>query len=290
MLARLEVLLPFQWCVPESSTFTIFEREVDGYKIRFLPPGRSDALPKARHSEEMAINGSKAFSADVLVVEFEKDEFDRRQDGPIDPPEILINDVINEFLNRVRYVGNAHMVRPIDFPSGSPWNLRYLTNEKEELEEQEGLCRERMLRRFYFSWTALTPQIWDDVFGLPDNSSIPHWNNLLLDAQNALPDIGPAIVLAYTALEVFISETLDALALKKEISPEFWSWIKQGGRDYNYIKAPSTADQFDALLQELAGISLKSNSDLWMGFRSIQQARNSFVHKGRAEIGKKTLN
>jgi len=38
------------------------------------------------------------------------------------------------------------------------------------------------------------------------------WHDLLLDAEEALPGVGTAVVLAFTALEVFIADTLDELA------------------------------------------------------------------------------
>jgi len=108
----------------------------------------------------------------------------------------------------------------------------------------------------------------------------------LLDAQADLPRVGPAVVLAATALEVFISNTLDGLVQRSSLPKELWSWINQRG---DYLREPTVEEQFDALLKFLTGHSLKAEATLWEAFRNLKTARNSFVHEGRARIGGTTV-
>ena len=42
--------------------------------------------------------------------------------------------------------------------------------------------------------------------------------------------------------------------------------------------------QLDVLLEVFTGRSLKERNDLWMAFKKLQEARNSFAHRGEAQI------
>jgi hypothetical protein len=90
-----------------------------------------------------------------------------------------------------------------------------------------------------------------------------------------LPEVGPALVLAVTALETLISATLNQLASSANLPSGLWEWINNRG---DYRKEPSVEEQFDVLLRVLAGKSLRNQSDLWRGFKDLKEARNSFVH------------
>ena len=76
-----------------------------------------------------------------------------------------------------------------------------------------------------------------------------------------LLDIGISIVLAATALEVFISHILNQLAEKKPdlVSPEIWNWFND--REWP-LQNPVVKEQFGDLLKMLGGISLKDDSIL----------------------------
>jgi len=113
-------------------------------------------------------------------------------------------------LLRLRYVARAGQVRPVDFPHVS-WRITYLNDDETELKEDEQMLRGRGALRFAVEWTVLNKKVWEDMHALPPNFQAPPWESLLLDARAELPDIGPAIVLAATALEVFSAHILDQL-------------------------------------------------------------------------------
>jgi hypothetical protein len=94
-------------------------------------------------------------------------------------------------------------------------------------------------------------------------------------------------VLAATSLEVFISVLLDNLASKRGMSISLWEWIRD--REGKVLQQPSVEEQFDVLLKEFCGHSLKEEKPLWDAFKNIKSARNSFVHEGFAKIGKSIL-
>jgi hypothetical protein len=48
-------------------------------------------------------------------------------------------------------------------------------------------------------------------------------------------------------------------------------------------------EQFDVLLKEFTGHSLKEDPLLWEAFKNLKTARNSFVHEGTARVGNTTL-
>lgn len=90
-------------------------------------------------------------------------------------------------------------------------------------------------------------------------------------------------MLAYTAVETRIAGALDQLAALVGLNPVLWEWINDRG---NFIKDPSTAEQLDVLAKALIGKSLKDEAKLWERYQNLRQARNGFVHSGKAAIGK----
>ena len=281
MIARLFVLLPFNLTVPDGQQFPVYQAEDSGYKIQFYPPGRSEKAPPLTDDEKITIDGVTAFQADVLQIAFHKESFDRRSETSYDPPEAVIDGAINFFLTRLRHVTRAGQVRPVKFPFVN-WHMRYLNDDESELKEETGLVRGRGVHTFQTSFVALTSKVWSEVFNLPPDYEPPPWESLLLDATVEMPSIGPALVLAATALEVFISRVLDRLAPNKVIPPELWHWINERG---NRLKEPTLEEQYDALIKFLTGHSLKDEPLLWEAFKNLKDARNSFVHEGIAKIG-----
>jgi hypothetical protein len=283
MIARLFVLLPFHLTVPDGQQFPVHQAEDSGYGIHFYPPGRSENAPPLTDEEKITIDGVTAFQADALRIDFRKESFDRCAGTHIDPPEDVIDGAINFFLTRLRHVARAGQVRPVRFPLIT-WRMRYLNDDESELKEEAGLVRGRGTKSFSASFIALTNKIWTDVFNLPPDYEPPPWESLLLDATVEMPSIGPALVLAATALEVFISRVLDRLAPTKVIPPELWHWINERGGG-PLRKEPSPVEQYDALLKLLTGHSLKDEPLLWEAFKNLKDARNAFVHEGIAKIG-----
>lgn len=227
------------------------------------------------------MDGVPAFQADALRIDFYKESFNRTTQSPCDPPEDVIRRAINSFLIRLRYVARAAQVRPLDHLRIT-WRIRYLNDDETELEIDENLIRGRGGLQFSFSWIGLNKQVWEDVHDLPPDYEPPPWDELLLDAQSDLPRVGPAVVLAATALEVFIARILDGLAELQPMPPELWTWINQRG---DCLREPTVEEQYDALLKFFTGHSLKTEAKLWEGFRNLKTARNSFVHEGIAKVG-----
>jgi hypothetical protein len=255
--------------------------KIQGTEFTSTQPGRSKNAPHLTEEEKITIDGVTAFQADALRIDFRKESFDRRAGTHIDPPEDVIDRAINFFLTRLRHVARTGQVRPVRFPLVT-WRMRYLNDDESEFKEEAGLVRGRGTKSFSLSFIALTNKIWTDVFSLPPDYEPPPWESLLLDATVEMPSIGPALVLAATALEVFISRVLDRLAPTKVVPPELWHWINERG---NRLKEPSLEEQYDVLMKFLTGHSLKDEPLLWEAFKNLKDARNAFVHEGIAKIG-----
>src|SRR5436309_1808983 len=283
MIARLLVLLPFHLLVPEGERYPVFHYEDRGYRVSEYPPGKSDRPTSLEAGDEVRLDGVRAVEADVLRIEFQKDDFDRREEALFDPPLDVIQDAIKSFLTRLRYAARAPQVRPapVDFPLMT-YRIIYLNDDGTELPKAEGLVRVRGRLRFSFSYIALNGKVWGSIHELPVDFEPTPWEELLLDAQGDLPRIGPAVVLAATALEVFIGRKLDELASLKSLSPDLWTWITDRG---NYLRDPTVEEQYDVLLRCFTGYSLKSERQLWDSFMNLKSARNSFVHEGVARVG-----
>ena len=281
MIARLLFLVPYRLVIPESETFTIFTYEDRGYGVAVYPPQKSDRPTTPDTPEEIRVDGVRAIDADVIRIDFLKSSFDRRDGLFCDPPFDVIRDAIASFITRIRHATRAAHIRPFnEFPIGT-WRITYLNDDGSELEKAEGFVRLRGALRFSYSFTAVNRAVWAGIHDLPPDYQPPPWEELLLDAQADLPRIGPAIVLAATALEVFITRKLDELAKLKEVPQELWTWINDRG---TYLREPTIEEQYDVLLRFLTGHSLKTEA-LWESFQNLKSARNSFVHEGVAKLG-----
>ena len=124
---------------------------------------------------------------------------------------------------------------------------------------------------------ALDAQTWSELRAEPEKAA-PAWETLLLDASAVLPQIGPAIVLAYTALEVLIAAVLSDLAARDPSKQALWTWVQT----LDYVRRPSVSDHYSDLFSLFTGQSLKSDQKLWEKFCRLRRARNTFVHEGTA--------
>jgi hypothetical protein len=241
MIARLFVLLPFHLSVPEGGQFPVFQYEDRGYRVRVYPPVKSDRPMSLEGADEVRIDEVRGIQADVLRLDFAKDSFDRCEETDCDPPFDVIRDAINSFLTRLRYAARAPQVRPIDFPLIT-WRIVYLNADGTELPKAEGLVRLRGGLQFSFSYIGVNDKVWGSIHELPVDYEPPPWEELLLDARSDLPRIGPALVLAATALEVFIARKLDELASLKALPQDLWTWINDRRRE------PTVEEHYDELL------------------------------------------
>ncbi len=287
MIARLFIQLPFHIMLPEGEKYQIVGYEVMGYMVHIYPPVRSDQAPPIKDSDQMRINGVVAFQADTLRLDFSKDSFDLRASIDCDPPLQIIERVANEFLIKLRYVTRAFQIHSIDIGNVS-WRLDYINDDETELDPglgtNEKLVRGRGRILHSLSWISITKDVWENIFRLEPNYEPPPWDALILDAYDELPSIGSSVVLAATALEVFISKILDDLAIMNELSSDIWGWINERRRE------PSLEEQFSDLLRILSNHSLKDENKLWESFLDLKDARNSFVHGGIAAIRKVPIN
>ncbi|MFH1716881.1 MAG: hypothetical protein ABIF19_05985, partial [Planctomycetota bacterium] len=215
-----------------------------------------------------------------LRIYFKRDSFDRSRQVECDPPYSLIAKTVNQFLSKLRFVTGSSKIHPIDFPRVS-WRMSYLNDDESKLPRGKGLVGGHFARGISFSCTAINNEVWEDIWKLPLDYVMPPWENLLFDAQESVSEVGPSVVLAATALEVFISHVLNELSGNNTVPNQLWEWITQ--RQMRY-KEPGAEEEFDVLLKTLSGTSLKDSPDLWEAFRNIEEARDTFVHEGAAQV------
>jgi len=282
MIARLFLVTPFTVTVPEGAPFRIPVYETQEFKIIFQPPKRSDEQRDKDKNRDVKIAGKPTFEADIVHIDFIKDNFNRLIESPSDPSGDLIQEMLNSYLLRLRHVTKSSVVRPVRIQECT-YRLSYLNDDGSELPHQTGYFRHRLSKSVSMSWIALTSAIWDDVHALPANYSPPPWEGLLLDAAYPGVSVGNSIVLAATGLEVFIARILDLLKEDSTTPSELWNWINNRP---DRTREPSVEEQFDTLLKIFCGHSLKEDQELWVMFKNLKSARNAFVHTGVARIGK----
>jgi len=307
MLARFRVLLPYTFSVRVDDACAPEEFERDGYRIKVYPPYQAatsiDALanpttpvsdvlaalhprePIAR-DETIDIDGRPTFRANALQIDVLKDDFDRRPTGPDspgadDPPVDMLFEVVNSLLFRLRSVGRAITLHPIE-RKRSCWRIEFLNDAGEPLALERGKARARNGAAFSLRTTGFTEPYWRTATGLPRDFRTQAWEALLLDAEDHLPELTPALVLAAASLETLIGSALAAVPPEERTAAELWKFVNDRG---DYRKEPSVAEQYDQLLHALTGHSLKERAELWTAFQNLRSARNSLMHEGALAIG-----
>jgi|SRR5688572_4355424 len=161
MIARVFILLPFDLFISESDELPTLEESVSGYRIRFYPPQHvverpdplatamapADALATigpARFSDSVLVNGKKTARANVLVMDFFNPEFNRDIGPDVpdirDPDPTLIFAIANSLLARIRVHARIPNIKPLE-SSYVPFQVRYLTDDGEDLPKEEGKFR-----------------------------------------------------------------------------------------------------------------------------------------------------
>jgi hypothetical protein len=283
VLAKLQVSLPFEVAVLRDAQYDSEEYMEGSYLVKIEVPFCSGAPGRLDRPDEMLFDGQPCDSADALVIWFEKESFDRRVGHTMDPPDSLVQQVLDRFVRRLRFISEAKDARPFNFTSVR-WSLTYLNDEKAALDKQEGLLRKRHGSRFTYSTIWCDHEVWNATRLLPTDFDVPAWHEILVDAQACLPHVGSAVVLAATALELFITEVLNRMAKNSNVAPPLWNWII--GRKAN---EPFVDEQFDTLLTVLCGHSLKEDPALWEIFKNLKSARNNYVHTGIAQVSREAL-
>lgn len=284
MIARLTTLAPVDFVVPVDAEFSIVPYNEGSYTVYEYPPVRTTQPPRNPPFNGLTLDGQQAFIANGLRIDFRKDTFDRSEDGPLDPPIEIVEKCLRALLTRVRFLTDAQQIQ-IPAALESPWRVEYLADDGSELEFVPGFVRSRFKQAFSISIVAVTPSIWAQQSELDPHFEPPPWRTLLLDARAVMPNVGAAVTLAATALEVFIAQVLDDVAKRSTIPADLWTWINSR----EWLKQPSNDEQFDTLLLILTGHSLKHDALLWEAFKNIRGARNTFVHEGVPRVGKKPV-
>jgi hypothetical protein len=165
--------------------------------------------------------------------------------------------------------------------AATSWQIRFLDDEAVELPRVEDLRRGETSFRSAWTFAFLTKAIWEGAQALPAEFTASAWDRLLLAAESLLPDIGPALVLAHTAIETRIESALRVVAGTEDPGAGLLKWMTNRGA---YWKEPSVPDQLGPILRALSGHSLADDQVLWKTFKDLNGARNKFVHEGRATI------
>jgi len=311
MIARLSVLLPIKISIPEGEILAPAVYESEFGQLTIHPPVAAitsltsqlsdPTLPLMNLAEQLAratpqvgtgdvlLNGRKTVLANLLQIEYRRETFIR--DAPTegrtaadDPPLSHAFAVLNGLLRRMRTVGQAARIREIDL-TNVLWRFEYLNDDGTSLERDTRYIRVRAGVSVRFEAQALLPSLWERIQALPIDYVPPRWDTLLLDAELMLPEIGPPLVLAFTAVETVASFTIDSFANAAGISPALWKWLNDRGP----LKDPTVEEQCGDLLKVFAGRSLKDDVRLWEAFKQLSTARNKFVHEGVATLAGKPV-
>jgi hypothetical protein len=281
MIARLWIITPFILCVPPGAQFKVLESETFGYKVRFYPPMTSRECAERNEGVKVILGDVEAVRVDVIQIDFIAESFNRDIDhqapGKIDPSTETIRKVLHSFFARLRRATNGAQIQPSEFPGGN-WLLRYLNDDGSELPSEEDKARGVGYCQIGAGAIGLTIPAWETIKSLPVDYSPPAWESLLLDASHPGAPPGSTIVLAFTALEVYIAFVIDGMAQIQTKPPELWGWINHRR---HHEKEPSVEEQYDDLLKLYCGHSLKEDASLWEAFRNLRTARNAFVHTGK---------
>lgn len=313
MIARLTILLPFTLSVRQVDRFGEYEFDLGEHRVKIYPPCQAAVNPRDTEAvspvpmndvlellkpadvqevtDSILMDGAPTIQANLLQIDFAKAAFDRRRPPATASPEDLETHgdpsarlafaVANSFLARIRSITRGSQVKSVS-PKSTFWQLEYLTDNEEELPPGPHLVRRKRQAPYSFRVTGLNAEVWNKAQTLPVDFKLPTWEILLLDAEAALPEVGLCVVLGYTALETFVEWILNQLVPRGGVPETLWKWINER-LDW---QAPSVPEQFGQLLKTFSGKSLKDDNNLWEAFQNLRKARNSFVHEGKAFIGK----
>ena len=296
MIARFQILMPYTIYLPSQVDLAALEAAVSGYQVRILPPQKAIADPRdfdgsspvplfeatrglrpdpnRSANSQIEVDGRPALESNLLVIEFLKDEFDRRPDSQ-DPPVHLCLEIANDFLARIRFVLRAPQLKPL-VPDRTPWCIDYLQDDGTSLDPAPPLVRARYAGAFSWTVAVVNEAAWAAA-AAPESGVAPVWDALLLDAFSYLPSVEASVVLAFASLEALIDWCLEQHVAAGAMDGTLYTWIAE--RD-DFAKQPSVTEQFDVLLKAVSGHSLKDDQRLWERFVWLRKVRNNIVHKG----------
>lgn len=313
MIARFSILLPFEFLRSHEADLPPWTFERAGCQVQVLAPVQSaartanvapgDITPdnirelvrpseNAQPSNQIFMNHASTLVVDLLQILFRKSgDFNRERDAFVDastdvPTFPLAIEIANEFLSRFRMLTGDFRIRNL-IATRTLAVLEYLADDGQPVAKDPSKLSGAANHYANTRLNPLPPHVWDAIRTTTAATDGRAWDGLLLDAIGLLPDIGPALVLAATSLETLIADALDSLSGATSVVPQsLWTWINDRG---DYRKEPSVLDQYDTLLKVFTGRSLRDETELWEALRNIRDARNSFVHEGKALIGKREV-
>lgn len=288
MIARVAVHLPVSLWLEQDALLDAFESEHKGTRLRIHAPAQSafgirpdekgefnvneliqqlQPVPKPRVYEYVRMNGSLVKHADLLEVDFLRNTFDRAAGSPQDPSPIDVQAVFQNIVARLRYTTGAPTFREFALIQ-TFWITRYLDDDGNELPEEQGLVRARVHAPFEFTFSGLDTHSWSAIKPL-DFHFQPHpWERLYLDAHFLLPEVGPALTLALSAIETAADQMIrDRLTAKPE-------------KAESLIRGRRLGQRLDDVARQLTGKSLKEDPALWNAFNRLRLARNASSHTG----------
>jgi hypothetical protein len=311
MIALSQVALPYELLVlpnQELPPLTYHgDREIEGideFQVLVGPPYRS-RLSESSPDEpafdlnlfnpvdpqpadaNVTVGGVPAVRCDAIAVRIIASHFERAQEAAYEVVQSLLAvvcDAVNDLLQRLRVLARVTHMKPLT-PDGLLFRVVLLDDSGAPVEAEEGKWRQmNSSGSVQIRQTAVTPAIWQELVDLGEYET-PPWDELLLDAMDLDVELGPSLVLAATAVETRIANALDVLASER-VDGDLWTWIND--RDDDFTKTPTVSEQLDHLLKTMGGRSLKDDSRLWQAGVQLRQARNTFVHDGRAMLGRRT--
>ncbi|QFY05602.1 hypothetical protein GBF35_01920 [Nonomuraea phyllanthi] len=271
--------LPYRCAISPWDIDPDVSRSVD--HVRML----LDPIDPPPISAAIRLNDESTVACNALSIDFIREGFNRTP-GVFDPPIELAFNLVNNWIARLRVLMRAAHAHPLS-PLKTVWRFKYLNDDETPLEPDPPFVRERYGVARTLQSIGLNLDGWNAIAKLPWGYDPAAVDVLLLDAQDSVDEIGPAIVLAATAVEVRIEYALNSLARLYGINPELWDWINTRNNDVR--KQPGVNEQLDELLGAIARRSLKEDKDLWPRYQKLRKARNSFVHTGEALLDGKPL-
>ena len=309
MIARFAVLLPFSFSIQEGLDMKPVEIEQEGYRILIHPPCQGSLanpihplMPNAydlpateiRLTPALApfpvkalnVNGRSTIVADLIVIDFFAQDFDRRKDsGGKDSQDQLVKIAFvltDQMIDRLRLVTRSPWAKPVAVGFNS-WRVDYCNDDGSELPAEADLIRGHSAFASNMRITHLSEEIWSLAWKEPNSVELRNWDKLLLDAVDLIDEMGAAIAVANSGIEAFAIWMNNLLASSSTMDMELWKWIED--RDH-FQQNPSVKDRFDVILKTFTGHSLKENPELWQVLTDLRKARNSFMHEGAIRIAK----
>lgn len=289
MIARIAVHLPQSLWVQQSAKFEAFSAEVDGERIVVHPPlqcsfeVRPDLegnfnvndiyrmltpVEAERIYPFVRMDGELVKHANLLQVDVVGRDFRRAAGTPLDPRQDFVEGVVANIVARLRYTIGAPTFR--EFRLGETfWTVRYLCDDGSDLPEERGLVRGRLQAPFRFQFTGLDSSSWTAVKNLSFGFRPHIWERLYLDALFLLPEVGPALTLAISAIETAADLMIQHRLASRPSEAE------------KLIASNRLPNRLDKVVRQIAGVSLKEDRALWSAFDRLRRARNMVAHEGK---------